>query len=68
MRQALREAEKNVETGMRVSVGNVETEISSVGVNSDGKFIASADANVPDGKYDVRVGYKQTQIINFLFN
>ena len=58
----------NVEPGMTVTVGDVQTQISSVGTDSSGRFIAAAEAKIPDGTYDVKIGYKQTQMINFLFN
>ncbi len=59
---------KNLEPGMTVSVGDVQTKITSVGTDSSGKLIAAAEAKIPDGTYSARIGYKQTQMINFLFN
>ena len=59
---------KNVAPGMNVTVGELVTPILSVGKDAGGRIIAVADANIPDGKYDVRVGYKQTKIIQMLFN
>lgn len=59
---------ENVETGMTLTVGGVQSVIESVGMNEKGERIASASAAVPDGTYDVKVGYKYTQIIRMLFN
>ena len=60
-------AEK-VETGMSVSVGEANAEIISVGKNDSGKIIAVANANIPDGVYSAKVGYKITQIIDMFIN
>lgn len=60
-------AEK-VETGMSVSVGEANAEIISVGKNDSGKIIAVANANIPDGVYAAKVGYKYTQIISMLLD
>lgn len=54
--------------GMEMEVGGVQAEVLTVGTGSDGSMIASARANIPDGSYDVRVGYKTTQVISMLLN
>lgn len=59
---------ENVETGMTVLVGDVQTTVSSVGKDESGRIIAAANADVPDGTYSVKVGYSQTRIIRLLFN
>ena len=59
---------ENIEAGMRVQVGEYTTPILSVGEDQTGSRIAVASADIPDGSYDVRVGYKRTQIIHLLFN
>ena len=59
---------ENVKPGMEVSVGEFVTPVLSVGRDGDGRVIAVAEADIPDGKYDVRVGFKRTQIIRMLFN
>lgn len=56
-----------IETGMKVKAGDISGVISSVGKNNDGKVTAVAQINMPDGEYEVRVVYKQTQIISMLF-
>ena len=64
------DAEKagNVEVGMNVRVGDMVTPVLSIGKDDDGRILAVADASLPDGSYEARVGYKSTQIINMLFN
>ncbi|MBE6473545.1 MAG: hypothetical protein E7Z99_08275 [Coriobacteriaceae bacterium] len=54
--------------GMEMEVGDVEAEVLAVGTDSDGSVIASAHADIPDGSYGVRVGYKTTQVISMLLN
>ena len=60
--------EKNIAPGMNVTVGGLVTPVVSVGRDADGRLIAVASADVPDGEYGVKVGYKRTQIIRMLFN
>ena len=62
------EISENVEVGMKVSAGDVTGVINYVGRDTDGMTIASADMKMPDGVYDIKVQYKQTQIISLLFN
>lgn len=59
---------KNVAPGMHVTVGELVVPILSVGQDEEGRIIAVANAEIPDGSYDARVGYRQTQIIQMLFN
>ncbi len=62
------ERAENVAVGMDVKVGDMTTPVLSVGRDESGSPIAVAGANLPDGSYDARVGYKSTQIISMLFN
>lgn len=62
------ETAMNVETGMTVTIGDTQTAITSVGTDSLGNRIATANVTMPDGVYDARVGYRQTQMIRMLFN
>ncbi|MBR4656238.1 MAG: hypothetical protein IKO68_06635 [Oscillospiraceae bacterium] len=62
------EKAENVEVGMNVKVGDMVTPVLSVGRDENGGLLAVADAGLPDGSYDARVGYRSTQIINMLFN
>ena len=57
-----------VQPGMEMEVGDVKTEILTIGEDANGELVASARANIPDGSYTVRVGYKATQIISMLLN
>ena len=59
---------KNIVPGMNVSVGELETPILYVGEGETGRAIAVAEADIPDGRYTARVGYKRMQIIRLLLN
>ena len=59
---------ENVQTGMKILTGNMEFTVSGIGYGSDGARFALADTDLPDGTYDVRVSYKQTQILKLLFH
>ena len=64
------DAEKaaNVEVGMNVKVGNLTAPVLTVGSDGEGKPIAAANVDLPDGSYEAKVSYKSTQIIAMLFN
>ena len=57
-----------VQPGMELEVGDVRAEVLTIGKDENGNLVASARANIPDGSYDVRVGYKTTQVISMLLN
>jgi len=57
-----------VKPGMEMEVGDVRTEVLTIGADEAGNLVASAHASIPDGSYDVRVGYKSTQVIAMLLN
>ncbi len=59
---------ENVQVGMNVKTGDYETPVLSVGQNGDGTLFAVAKADLPDGTYEAKVGYRSTQIIEMLFN
>ena len=60
---------RKVQEGMEVSVGEVESTISSVAVDAQGNIIALSKMDIPDGSYDnVKVCYKQVQILSLLFD
>ena len=59
---------KNVEPGMTVQSGEVTATVSSVGEDRYGDLFALAETTLADGSYQVRVCYKQTQILKLLFN
>ena len=58
----------NVEPGMTVRAGEDTAAVKSVGQDRYGNLFALADTTLSDGQYQVRVGYKQTQILRLLFN
>ena len=57
-----------VQAGMEMEVGDVKTEVLTIGTDANGEIVASAHANIPDGSYSVRVGYNTTQVISMLLN
>ena len=59
---------RNVQSGMIVMSGETQSRISSVGVDSRGKVFALAPTELSDGYYVVDVLFKQTQVIQLLFN
>lgn len=59
---------KNVKAGMNVTVGDTASAIASVGRASDGSLFAQAQTALADGTYQVKVSYRQTQVLDLLFN
>ena len=59
---------KNVSPGMTVTIGDARATVSSVGYGEDGRLFALAETGLDDGAYRVQVSYRQTQIIQLLFN
>ena len=59
---------KNIETGMTVTAGENTCTVASVGRDSNGLIIATAQTALSDGFYDVRVSYKYTQVLSLLFD
>ncbi|MBR5364923.1 MAG: hypothetical protein IK132_01630 [Clostridia bacterium] len=59
---------KNVKAGMNVTVGDTVSAIASVGRASDGSLFAQAQTALADGSYQVKVSYRQTQVLDLLFN
>ena len=59
---------KNVKAGMNVTVGDTASPIVSVGRASDGKLFAQAETALADGSYQATVSYRQTQVLQLLFN
>ena len=57
-----------VQPGMEMQVGDVKTEVLTVGFDENGNLVASAQAHIPDGSYAVRVGYKTEQVLSMLLN
>lgn len=59
---------RNVESGMVVMAGETQSRISSVGVTNQGEIFALAPTELADGFYNVDVLFRQTQVIQLLFN
>ena len=59
---------ENVVQGMNLTIGEIVIPIESLGKDNEGNIMAVAYAELPDGIYEIKVGYKQTQIITMLFN
>ena len=57
-----------VHAGMEMEVGDQRVEILTIGTDAQGNPVASAHANIPDGSYEIRVGYNTAQVISMLFN
>ena len=62
------ESAAKVTEGMLVRVGGLTAPVLSVGTDAEGRALAIAKTELPDGVYEARVGYKRTQIIEILFN
>ena len=58
----------NVEEGMEVTAGNSTSVITSLGRLEDGTVFALANTDLPNGSYEARVLFRQTQVIKLLFN
>ena len=59
---------KNVEAGMYVAAGDTRCAITSVEYSPDGALFARANTELADGDYNARVSWRQTKIIELLFN
>ena len=59
---------RNVQSGMIVMSGETQSRISSVGVDNQGNIFALAPTDLADGHYVVDVLFRQTQVIQLLFN
>ena len=59
---------KNIEEGMTVTVGEHTCTVATVGRDSSGLIMATAQTALSDGFYPARVSYKYTQVLSLLFN
>ena len=59
---------RNVQSGMIVMSSETQSRISSVGVDNQGNIFALAPTDLADGHYVVDVLFRQTQVIQLLFN
>ena len=55
-----------VETGMTVQIGETSAQILSLGQDEQGRF-ALARVDLPDGRYEASVRYRQTQLLKLIF-
>lgn len=53
---------------MDVIIGGIRTPIDTVGTDDDGNIISVSHTDFPDGNYEAKATYKQTQVISMLFN
>ena len=56
-----------VEEGMEVKAGDGSAVITRVETGPDGKIYAVAETTMADGVYNVKVCYKKTRVLEFLF-
>lgn len=59
---------QNVQAGLKVTVGDTESTIVSVGRNEEGALFATAATTLEDGTYPATVSYRRTQVLRLLFN
>ena len=60
---------KNVREGQFIVIGDTHNQITGVGKDSSGNIIATAYTDLPDGDYGTAtITYKQTQVIELMFN
>lgn len=60
--------EHYVDVGQKVSASGTETTVDGVNVRKDGSVIVTAHTDLSDGSYDAQVAYRETQILDILFN
>ena len=59
-------AAESLEVGMTVNIGETSAEILSLGEDEQGSF-ATAQVELPDGRYEASIRYRQTQILKLMF-
>ncbi len=59
---------KYLNDSMELIVGDQRIAIDTIGMDEKGNITAICICNIPEGKYDVKVGYKKTQLIEMLLN
>ena len=59
---------KNIESGMKVLIGDGSTKVASVGRDSNGTMFAVAQTTLDDGTYDAKIVLRKTQVLSLLFN
>ncbi|SFP64895.1 hypothetical protein SAMN04487928_10589 [Butyrivibrio proteoclasticus] len=61
-------AARNLTMDMNLEIGDFLVPIGFVKQDEYGNIIAVANVDIPDGSYDVKASYKETQLISLLFN
>lgn len=59
---------RNLNMDMDLEIGEFLVPIGFVKHDEYGNIIAIANVDIPDGTYDVKASYKETQLISLLFN
>ena len=63
-----RQVAQNISDDMDVIIGGIRSPIDTVGVDEDGNIFSVSHTDFPDGNYEAKASYKQTQVISMLFN
>ena len=61
-------AMEDPDENLNCRIGNLETPLTVSGTDAEGNRIADGVVPLPDGVYDVRVGYRQKKAIQLLLN
>ena len=59
---------KYINDSMELIVGNQKLDIGTIGMDDKGNITAVCICNIPEGNYEVKVGYRKTQLIDMLIN
>ena len=59
---------KYINDSMEIIVGDQKIDIDTIGMDEKGNITAVCICNIPEGNYDVKVGYRKTQLIDMLLN
>ena len=59
---------RNVKSGMTVVVGETEGRVNGIGTDANGRLFATAPTSLTDGSYSAKVLFRQTQVLQLLFN
>lgn len=61
-------AARNLTIDMDLEIGDFLVPIGYIKHDENGNIIAIGNVDIPDGSYDVKASYKETQLISLLFN
>ena len=62
------EAAQTLKEDMNLEIGGLVTTIGYVKHDEEGHVITISNMEIPDGSYEAKASYKQTQMIDLLFN